>query len=190
MPEWITVSSENYTNLGWKGAVEIHVDSSCLYDNYKSALKANPGLKACDGAVKDGPVLVCKISMEDSGATSDKSDSAVFGADFMYLGPDRAPVQFMVPFGNSSKKDASNNLFDFALAKDGYTEITVGFSVPQTWLNDSVANPQEWHKGADVNGFDYIAFGGDPEQYCVSAEGVVPTTDYIQLATTVVDAAQ
>ena len=64
---------------------------------------------------------------------------------------------------------------EFELPDKGSTTITVGFSVPQTWLDGSV----------DINNRDYIAFGGTKEQYHMSYAGEVPDNDFIWLTTEV-----
>lgn len=175
MSDTLTLSSDTYQNLGWRGTLEARIESAQLYKNYDAAKKKIADLFPAEDAVKDGPVLVCEVFLDNSGAVS-QEQSGAFKADFMFLGPDRIPVTF---FALSEKGNATSRSDDasmeFELPDKGSTTITVGFSVPQTWLDGSV----------DINNRDYIAFGGTKEQYHMSYAGEVPDNDFIWLTTEV-----
>ncbi len=175
MSDTLTLSSDTYQNLGWKGTLEARIESAQLYKNYDAAKKEVAGLLPAKDAITDGPVLACEVFLDNSGAVS-QDQSGAFKADFMFLGPDRIPVTF---FALSDKSDVASRSDDasmeFELPDKGSTTITVGFSVPQTWLDGSV----------DINNRDYIAFGGTKEQYHMSYAGEVPDNDFIWLTTEV-----
>lgn len=184
--EALTVSSDTYENLGWTGQMNIKISSATLYENFEAAEKATPGLVAQDNAIKDGPILVCEVGIENAGATSDSGKKDVFSLDFLYLGPERTTPSFAIP----ESKDISNGkLLDFALTEDKMTPVVIGFSVPESWYTESVALPSQvyYSPGSELGGQDYLAFGGTPREYTVSeTDGIVPTTPFFWLTTSII----
>lgn len=182
MSDTLSLDSNDYLNLGWEGSMNLRVESATIYEDYAAAHSKYPGLIASKNASEDSPVLVCEVFLDNSGAVSTEKSGA-FKANFMFLGPDRIPVTFFAREGDQeSSEQRANDAMEFDLPDSKSTTITVGFTVPQTWFDSSSDV-----NGLDVNGRDYIAFGGTAEQYHLSVSGEIPDTPFIWLTTKIAE---
>ena len=173
----LTLDSSSRDNLGWSGVMNVQINSATIYRSYNEAKDHVGHLVAGKDALKDAPILICEVYLDNHDARSDAQDEK-FRANFMFLGPDRIPVTFFAAPEQSERTDSSgSDSMAFSLPKGDSTIIYVGFSVPQTWFDGS----------ADMNNRDYIAFGGSKEEYHRVGEGVVPNHDFIWLTTSVCD---
>lgn len=92
----------------------------------------------------------------------------LFKADFMYVGPERIPVGFIVP---QSDDDTEKDALSFSFDDKEMADLTVGFSVPKSWLD-----------AKDREGKNYLAYGRVEGDYRKDGEGlVVPTVRYTWL---------
>lgn len=171
----LTLNSDDRENLGWTGAMDVQVKSATIYRDFDAAERQiERPIFAGKDAVKDAPILMCEVYLDNQNAKSTAEDD-LFKTDFMFLGPDRIPVSFYVPAEQHSDSDGST--MAFSLPQKESTVITVGFTAPQTWFDGN----------ADLANRDYLAFGGTKEQYHRVGEGLVPDNDFIWLSTTVSD---
>ena len=90
------------------------------------------------------------------------SHTDLFKADFMYVGPERIPVGFIVP---QSDDDTEKDALSFSFDDKEMADLTVGFSVPKSKMH-----------------FNYLAYGRVEGDYHKDTEGlVVPTVRYTWL---------
>lgn len=96
------------------------------------------------------------------------SHTDLFKTDFMYVGPERIPVGFIVP---QSDDDTEKDALSFSFDDKEMADLTVGFSVPKSWLD-----------AKDREGKDYLAYGRVEGDYHKDGEGLVaPTVRYTWL---------
>lgn len=156
------------TSYGWTGSMDAWVMGATLYKNADEAAKYVSNLEAVGDVEKDDPVLVCEVTLKNHDAKPDDSHADLFKADFMYVGPKRIPVGFIVP---QSDDDTEKDALSFSFNDKEMADLTVGFSVPKDWLD-----------AKDREGKNYLAYGRVEGDYHKDSEGlVVPTVRYTWL---------
>lgn len=166
------------TAYGWTGSMDAWVMGATLYKNVDEASKHVPNLKAVSETKKDSPVLVCEVRLKNHDAKPDNRHADLFKADFMYVGPERIPTSFIVPqsAGNAKKSnDVAGDALAFSFNDEETADLTVGFSVPRSWLD-----------AKDREGKNYLAYGRVEGYYHKDSKGLVlPTGRYTWLDITV-----
>ena len=156
------------TSYGWTGSMDAWVMGATLYKNADEAAQHVSNLEAVGDTEKDDPVLVCEVTLKNHDAKPDDSHADLFKADFMYVGPERIPVGFIVP---QSDDDTEKDALSFSFNDKEMADLTVGFSVPKDWLD-----------AKDREGKNYLAYGRVEGDYHKDSEGlVVPTVRYTWL---------
>ncbi|MCR2037685.1 hypothetical protein [Adlercreutzia caecimuris] len=156
------------TSYGWTGSMDAWVMGATLYRNADEAAKHVSNFEVVGDAEKDDPVLVCEVTLKNHDAKPDDSHMDLFKADFMYVGPERIPVGFIVP---QSDDDTEKDALSFSFDDKEMADLTVGFSVPKSWLD-----------AKDREGKNYLAYGRVEGDYHKDTEGlVVPTVRYTWL---------
>lgn len=119
--------------LGWSGEMYAHADRAWLFANYDDALKYYPHLKAAESVDRSKPVLVCEIGLENISAVSDGDREDEFNITFLSLSAERYPVQY---FDSGLEGGAEKDFYHFVLPQGYETTYMVGFSVPESWIED------------------------------------------------------